>query len=110
MSCCCTKTYNYCKQNVCGEIDFDVLAQISGTHTLKTEFLGKSITIEKDFIVEDNIVFPLDQLNENFEYTVELYDPEGAKIIIESEGVDYDCFKFRTMINETVNLVTESGS
>lgn len=107
-NCCCTKTLNYCNQNVCGEIDFDIKAQVDGVHRLQTEFLGKMIVIEKEFSIGDNLIFPLDTFNENFQYTVELYDPNDARILVRKDEIDYDCLKFRTMIMETVNLVVES--
>jgi len=109
MSCnCCTNTLNYCDQNVCGEIDFDILAQVPGIHTLTTFFLNKKITIEKEFSVDELIIFPLDTLNENYEYKVELFDPNGDKIIIRKSDIDYDCFKFYTSINVTVAVEIES--
>ena len=101
-NCCCTNTLNFCEQNVCGEIDFDIKAQISGVHNLVTYYLGMKLTISETFSVDDNIIFPLDKLNENFQYTVQLYDPNGAKIIIRKDNIDYDCFKFMTVINFTL--------
>lgn len=106
--CCCTNTLNFCNSPVCGDVDFDVLAQVAGTHKLITEFLGIQITIENEFGIGDKITFPTDQLNENFQYTVELFDPNGAKILIRKNDIDYDCFKFRTIINKTINAVAES--
>jgi len=107
--CCCINTLNFCNQNVCGEIDFDIIAQIAGTHRLVTEFLGIKITIENVFGIGDNITFPIDQLNENFQYTVELFDPNNAKIIIRKNEIDYDCFKFKTFLGVTLNAITESS-
>jgi len=106
--CCCTNTLNLCNQNVCDSADFDVLAQVTGTHKLVTEFLGMQITIEADFGVGDNITFPIDQLNENYQYTVELFDPNDAKILIRKNDIDYDCFRFKTVINKTISNVVES--
>lgn len=106
--CCCTNTFKYCDQDICGEMDFDIKAQVGGTHKLITFFIGKKITILKDFEVGENIIFSLDGFNENFEYTVELIDPNDAKILIRKDEVDYDCFKFSTVINTTVNYVVES--
>lgn len=97
--CCCTNTLNYCDQNVCDSVDFDITAQIAGTHKLSTEFLGIKLTIEETFSIGESLVFPIDKLNENFQYTVELFDPNGAKIVIHKNDIDYDCFRFKTVIN-----------
>lgn len=103
-ACCCTNTLSFCTQNVCGEIDFDIKAQVAGVHKLVTEFLGVQITIRKIFAIGDNLIFPLNLLNENFEYTVNLYDPDGTQIIIAKGGIDYDCFKFKTIISSSADL------
>ncbi len=102
-ACCCTNTLNFCEQDVCGSIDFDIKAQVNGVHKLVTYFLATKITMSKTFAVDDEISFDLDGLNEGYEYTAELFDPEGTKILIRKSGVDYDCFKFRTTINVTIS-------
>lgn len=100
--CCCINTLDFCDQDVCTEIDFDITAQATGTHTLTTDFLGRKITITKAFDAGDKIIFPVDGLNENFQYTAQLYDPTGTQILIRKNDVDYDCFKFKTVINATI--------
>lgn len=110
--CCCTNTLGYCNQNICGDgIDFDIVAQADGEYTLATEFLGITIHITKTFAEGEEIIFPIDSLNEGYQYTVELFDPTGAKVLISKTGVNYDCFKFRTVINKTIEVAAEeSGS
>lgn len=98
-NCCCTHTLDFCEQDVCDLIDFDITAQVTGIHKLITFFLGRMITIQEQFDAGDKIKFPLDGLNENFQYTAELFDPAGTKILIRKNDVDYDCFKFKTVIN-----------
>lgn len=110
-ACCCTKTLNFCNQNICGSIDFDISAQITGTHSLVTQFFGIQISIDKEFNAGDKLIFPLDGLNEGYQYTVELFDPEGTKILIRKNAIDYDCFKFRTVIGKVIEApILESGS
>jgi hypothetical protein len=111
-NCCCINVLNFCKQSICGEIDFDVKAQVAGVHKLVTYFLNNQITITAEFEIDDNLVFDLDGLNENHKYTVELYDPNGARIKIRKDDVDYDCFKFQTVINKTIEIesTVDSGS
>lgn len=98
-TCCCTTTLNFCPQNVCGEIDFDIVAIDSGEHILTTEFLGVQIVIKKTFTAGEKIIFPLDLLNENYEYSVNIFDPTGSQILISKNSVEYGCFKFRTIIS-----------
>lgn len=111
--CCCKNTLNFCDQDVCGSgIDFDITAQMSGEHILHLTFLGViSFKIAKTFGAGDEIIFPIDTLNEDYQYTSELFDPNGDKIVISKNGIDYDCFRFKTVINKLITIVpAESGS
>lgn len=106
MNCCCTNTLDFCRQGICGDgIDFDILAQVSGVHTLLIDFLGIQISVLASFEVGDKIIFPTNLLNENYQYTGNIFDPNGAKILIRKNDIDYDCFKFLT----TISLNAQTG-
>ncbi len=110
-SCCCTNTLGFCNQNVCGSgINFDIKAQVEGVHKLVTYFLGIQLIIEVFFLVDDFLVFPISDLNENFEYTVELFAPSGDKIVISKDSIQYDCFKFKTVLQKVLVAVAEESS
>lgn len=96
--CCCTNTLNLCDQNVCTGLDLGITAQIPGAHKLKIPVLGLMVTLEQEFIVGEQIVFQLDNVIEDLDYTCELYDPIGNRILIRKNGIEYDCFRFRTVI------------
>ncbi len=96
--CVCTKVLDYCNANVCDSIDFDVIAVVAGEHKLLTDFLNVEIELSETFGIGDRIIFPIISLNENYQYTCELFDPNGAQIIINKDGIQYDCFKFQTRI------------
>lgn len=106
-SCCCTNILDFCRQGVCGEgVDFDILAQVAGDHKLVIDFLGIQITVLAYFEVDEKIIFPVDELNENYQYTGEIYDPAGAKILIRKNDIDYDCVKFKTVMTKTIGTAT----
>lgn len=99
-SCCCTNVLDYCKQDICGNaIDFDVLAQVAGTHKLVVDFMGIQVKVMAVFGVGDKMIFPTNLLNENYQYTGNIYDPNGAKVIVRKNQIDYDCFKFQTTLS-----------
>lgn len=107
MSCCCVKTLDYCKQDICGNaIDFDVLAQVEGIHKLVVDFMGIQVKVMAFFEVGDKIIFPTNLLNENYQYTGNITDPNGAKVVVRKNEIDYDCVKFQTVIS----LYSETGS
>ena len=104
--CCCTNTLKFCDQNICGDgVDFNIQALIPGVFQMVASFLNTQIVIEKEFAQDEEIVFPINKLNENHEYTVELFDPMGDRIIIQRDDINYDCFKFRTVIQMALETV-----
>lgn len=107
--CCCEKTLNLCNQDTCNGVDLGITAQIPGAHKLKVYFLETMVTLEEEFVVGEQVIFPLDNLNENFEFIGELYDPIGNRIAINKNGIEYDCFKFRAMIGVTHSNVVLSS-
>ncbi len=100
-NCCCIKTYNYCEQDVCGSIDLGIAAAMPGVYKITTFFLGTKIVLQQEFIQDENISFDIDMLNENYEYTFELRDPNGDKVTINRDDILYDCFKFKTVTTVT---------
>lgn len=98
MSCCCTNILRLCDVEACtGTIAFQIKAQANGIHKMELEFLGSLLTIEKTFAINDDIEFSAEGLNENFEYLVRLYQPDGGQISISKDAVTYDCFSFKTL-------------
>lgn len=96
-----------CNQNICGDgVEFTLTAEMPGVYKLVTSFLNIKIVIEQEFELDDQLIFPIDKLNENYEYTVEIYDPLGDKVTMAGSGEpEYDCFKFRTVIQRTLVAV-----
>lgn len=99
--CVCSKVLDYCNQNVCDSVDFDIEANVGGEHKLITDFLGVEVELSETFQIGDRIIFPITGLNESYQFTCELYDPNGSQITINKDGVQYDCFKFQTRIKLT---------
>lgn len=91
-----------CKVSACDDIDLGITAQVSGSHKLVVDFLGREITITKTFAASDEITFPASSLNENFTFSAKLYDPTGKQIVIRKDDVDYDCVEFKIVANATI--------
>jgi hypothetical protein len=81
-----------------------------GVHKLKVPVLGMMMELQQEFIFDEQIIFDAGDMMENFEYTAELYDPLGDKILIRKGGVDYDCFRFRAVIGVTHSNVVLTSS
>lgn len=108
MPCCCTRVLNLCKVPVCGSLVIEKLAEglpsgpESGAlneYQLKLDFLNTQITLTEVQTEGENIHFDVSVLNENFEYTGQIYDSEGTKVTITIGEDEYDCIKFKTIIN-----------
>lgn len=110
MPCCCVKTLNLCRVPVCGILELDQVATapmssgVENIYTLVLDFLDTTVTILAAQIEGQNIKFDIGDLNENFEYTGQIYDADGAKVSIEVGDESYDCIKFKTIIS--INAVS----
>lgn len=101
--CCCKKTLNICSVSICDDgIDIGITAQVDGEHKMIVEFLSVQYVIVKTFAVDDKIIFPVSSLNESFTYTARVYEPDGKQVVIEKDAIQYDCFKFKTVVNVAV--------
>jgi hypothetical protein len=107
MPCCCTRILNLCSVAVCGSIEFDVLATapsesgVENIYTIVLDFMGIQITISELQVPGVPVSFVVSMLNENYQYTGKIYDAEGNNVTIEKDGVEYDCIKFKTVMNVT---------
>lgn len=87
-----------------GEVDFNIKAQANGLHKLHVDFLEGTIVIEKAFAINDDITFPVNQLNDNFHYIAKLYQPDGQQITVSKDEVVYDCFSFGVVRKNTITI------
>jgi len=110
-NCCCTNTLDFCNQNICqdSEVDFDILAQETGVYKMITYFLGLQLIVSADISIGEKVIFPIDKLNESYEFTAEIYTPSGDRVVIRKNDIDYDCFKFKTIIGISLNPIEESS-
>lgn len=107
MPCCCLRVLNLCNVPVCGSLVIEKVAEglPSGAESgalneyqLKIDFLNTQITLTEEQTDGENIHFDVSALNENFEFTGEVYDSEGNKVTITIGEVEYDCVKFKTIM------------
>lgn len=100
--CCCLKTLDLCDTDICdGGLDLNVYAQSPGEHKFITYFAGMRIEVKESFNFGDRIIFPIGDLNENYQYIAEAYDPGGNRILIRKNSVQYNCFKFKTVLTKS---------
>lgn len=105
MSCCCLKILNLCAVPVCGILEIDKPATgNSGSgednnYTLVLDFLQTQITLTDAQTEGENIHFDVSGLNENFEYSGQIFDSSGDLVSIVIGEDTYDCIKFKTIMN-----------
>ena len=105
MGCCCTKTLNLCMTPVCAFLEIEKVAEgVSGSgeeneYQLVIDFLQTQITLTEAQIEGENIQFDVSALNENFEYTGKIYDANGDLVTITIGEDEFDCIKFKTVVN-----------
>lgn len=101
MPCCCVNTLNLCDVPICGILELDKIAIVGSgdTYDLVLDFMNTTLTLTQAQIDGQNITFDISALNENFQYTGKIYDAAGDPVVITRNGIDYDCIKFKTVIN-----------
>lgn len=104
MPCCCSRILNLCNKPVCGVLEFthEATAPESGAaniYTLVLDYLDTLVSIVAEQTEGENIRFDISDLNENFQYTGQIFDSRGNLVTIGDSGDTYDCIKFKTIIN-----------
>lgn len=85
-----------CKQH-CEIIGIGTDSLYTGTMTLKTIFNGVQVTQTFDVVEGSEISIPLENLNENYEFNIQLFDAEGEPVLIGLPSEDYDCVKIKVI-------------
>lgn len=112
MPCCCNRILNLCNIPVCGTLELrqEATAAESGAaniYTLVLDYLNTTVTLIAEQTEGENIVFDVSSLNENFQYTGQIYDSAGNQVSVTKDGIQYDCIKFKTIIS--INGVTATA-
>lgn len=101
MPCCCVKTLNLCNVPICGTLELDKAAISESPngliYKLIIDFLETQITISKEQAEGEKISFDISALNENFQFTAQVFDGAGNLVSFEYNGETYDCIKFKTV-------------
>jgi hypothetical protein len=94
--------------NVCGGmIETGIIATVAGVYKLTMSFLGTEFTINSPATpIDDEIVFPAQDLNEDYKFTGKIIDPNGDPVTTTIDEVVYDCVSFKTGMAYEVNPVT----
>ena len=110
MNCCpcCEKTLFVGCYNPCGMvIDFDMIVPMgmAGDWTLQLTFGRQIQRFTVSLSVGDDIKFNLSNLNEYYTYSLTLLDPDGNVVMVEVNGIEYDCFEFKTQVGAMQGII-----
>lgn len=80
------------------DINTGIIANATGEFIFKFDYLGNGFEIIVDGIIDEPLIIPSGQLNENFTYRFIIVDPNGDNMEI------YDCedFSLKTFINTNI--------
>lgn len=110
MPCCCVRTLNLCDAPVCGTLELKQAATagesgVANIYTLVLDYMETAITLVQAQEEGKNIKFNIGKLNENFQYTAQVFNLGGNPVSIVKDGISYDCIKFKTILK----LSAETG-
>jgi hypothetical protein len=109
MPCCCLNILNLCDKPVCGVLTLNVAATgqsgsgEANNYTLVLDYLQIQITLTEEQVEGEDIHFDISGLNENFQFTGQVYDSAGNLVSITIDEIVYDCIKFKTVVNIPVS-------
>jgi hypothetical protein len=66
----------------------------AGNWSVLLQFGRSWIRYTENFDEGDALVFSLGNLNENYAYTGQIKKPDGSVLVIEKDGIEYNCFEF----------------
>ena len=98
---CCEKTLNLGCLNACNAIyntGIVVDALTEGVWVLELTFGSVNIYYSVDVLDGETVIFTLTNLNESYTYSGQIIDPNGEIVILEVNGIEYDCIEFSTKI------------
>lgn len=103
MPCCCVRTLNLCDVPVCGTLELKQAATAgesgaANIYTLVLDYMETAITLVQAQEEGKNIKFNIGKLNENFQYTAQVFNLGGNPVSIVKDGISYDCIKFKTIL------------
>lgn len=81
-----------CHQH-CETVSIGTNALHTGNYTIKTSFNGVAVTQTFSATKNTEIQIPLENLNENYQFDIRIYDPFGEEITIGLPSEDYDCIR-----------------
>ena len=98
MPCCCQKTYAFCqKVSACDLTTFtDLFTDLAnGAYIVSLDFLGSKIEVPIE-VEEGNVDAGVFALNENYTYTGQVLNADGAVVPIVVGEESFDCFQFKS--------------
>lgn len=81
-----------CHQH-CETVAIGTNALHTGTYTIKTSFNGVAVAQTFSATKNTEIEIPLENLNENYQFDIRIFDPNGDEITIGLPSEDYDCIR-----------------
>jgi hypothetical protein len=113
MACCCQKTLDFCRQDVCanGVLTLPFTAPEQGMYQLIVEFLNGTYAIGNPLAVGAPITFNITGLNEFYEYQARVRKPDGSfmEFVLEGNPDIFDCIQFTTtMLFDSSPVFTEA--
>lgn len=80
MACCSTQTECNCCFNAggfdpCNNLVLEETASETGSHVLKVDYLGQSVSVTAEQTAGQPLTFPLSGLNESFSFSGVIYAP-----------------------------------
>jgi len=98
---CCVNTYNLGCFEHCKNVSF-FSSTYTGLIQIVYSVIDTNKVVEFEAIENEPIIFDLSVLNENTNYSISIFDENGNKKAFNIGGINYDCFKIKTKIYNSI--------
>jgi hypothetical protein len=92
----------------CADFDTGIEVESDGVYTVILRSVVGRQTFSLTLTAGESIQLPVSQLNECAHFTMWVQNEADAFVVVAVDGVDYDCFNFRTEIITEISVDVEA--
>lgn len=106
MSCiCCKNTVFLGCYTPCQTLTLPILSPTTQAYTLSLNFAGNVVELESEVVGGANLTFDISKLNEFYLFEGVLKVGGVDLVLVDGDGVEYDCLSFKTDLGVALNNV-----
>jgi len=87
----------------CGQVEIAVPVDRDGRVSVVLSSVMHTTAIQIDLLTGENLVIPMERLNERMTYEIKAFYEDGTKVVLNDGTEDWNCFYIETLPTAIVN-------